>query len=78
MRVKPTSAVVEIDQHYPPSFFAALWSVDASTITRWFQDMDGVLKLSTPAKNGKRARVEIRIPLSLAMAEHARRCKSIS
>ena len=47
-----------------------------STVVRWFQDMDGVLKLAEPSKNGKRARVELRIPFSLAMRvyrEHARR-----
>jgi site-specific recombinase XerD len=44
-----------------------------STVVRWFQDMDGVLKLSQPAKNGKRSRIELRIPHSLAMAEYRRR-----
>jgi hypothetical protein len=64
---------VVVDAHYSPQFYAELWGMSASTVVRWFQDMDGVLKLSEPAKNGKRARVELRIPYSLAMREYRRR-----
>lgn len=70
--IEPPQPVV-VDQHYSPLFYAELWSVSPSTVIRWFQDMEGVLKLSTPAKHGKRARVEIRIPFSLAMAEYRKR-----
>jgi hypothetical protein len=38
--------------------------------------MDGVLKLSQPAKNGRRARVELRIPFSLAMRVYRERTGS--
>jgi len=44
-----------------------LWGIHVSTVLRWFQDMPCVLKLSEPSKNGKRFRVELRIPFSLAM-----------
>lgn len=64
---------VTIDQHYSPQFYAELWGLSPSTVVRWFQDMEGVLKLSKPAKNGKRARVELRIPYPLAMREYRRR-----
>jgi hypothetical protein len=64
---------VAIDPHYSPQFYAELWGMSASTVVRWFQDTDGVLKLSTPSKNGKRTRVELRIPFSLAMREYRRR-----
>jgi hypothetical protein len=66
---------IPIDPHYSPQFYAELWGVSASTVTRWFQDLAGVLKLSKPAKSGGRARVELRIPLSLALRvyqEHSR------
>ena len=59
---------VVIDQHYSPQFYAELWGMSPSSVIRWFQDMEGVLKLSRPANNGKRARVELRIPFSLAMS----------
>jgi hypothetical protein len=64
---------ITIDQHYSPQFYAELWGLSPSTVVRWFQDMDGVLKLSKPAKNGKRSRVELRVPYSLALREYRRR-----
>jgi hypothetical protein len=64
---------IVIDPHYSPQFYAELFGTSSSTILRWFQDMDGVLKLNRPAKNGKRIRVELRIPYSLAMQEYRRR-----
>jgi hypothetical protein len=63
---EPPQPVV-IDQHYSPQFYAELWGMSPSTVIRWFQDMDGVLKLTKPVKNGRRSRVELRIPFSLAM-----------
>jgi hypothetical protein len=66
---------VSIDPHYSPQFYAELWGISVSTVIRWFEDMPGVLKLSKPPKNGKRARVELRIPFSLGKQvyrEHSR------
>ena len=58
---------ITIDPHFSPQFYAELWGTSRSTVTRWFQDMPGVLKLNNPSKNGRRTRVELRIPYSLAM-----------
>jgi hypothetical protein len=58
---------IVIDPHFSPQFYAELWGISASTVVRWFQDQPGVLKLSKLSKNGKRDRVELRIPFSLAM-----------
>jgi hypothetical protein len=58
---------IVIDPHYSPQVYAELWGISVSTVIRWFEDREGVLKLSKPAKNGARSRVELRIPLSLAM-----------
>ncbi len=66
---------IPIDPHYSPQFYAELWGVSGSTVTRWFQDLAGVLKVGKPAKRGRRTRVELRIPFSLAMRvyqEHSR------
>lgn len=62
-----------IDQHYSPQFYAELWGMSPSTVVRMFQDLEGVLKLSKPARNGRRTRVELRIPFSVAMREYRRR-----
>ena len=42
---------------------------------RWFQDLAGVLKLSQPSRSGRRARVELRIPFSLAMRVYQERSR---
>ncbi len=66
---------VSVDGHYSPQFYAELWGVSVSTVIRWFQDEEGVLKLDRPRKNGQRGRTELRIPFSLAMRVYAERCK---
>ena len=66
---------VVIDQHYSPHFYAELWGLSVSTIVRWFQDLDGVLKVSKPSKNGRRTRTELRIPFSLAMRVYRERTR---
>lgn len=66
---------IVIDPHFSPQFYAELFGISVSTSIRWFQDDERVLKLSKPAKNGRRARVELRIPYSVAMSvyrEHTR------
>ena len=67
---------IAIDPHFSAQFYAELWGISASTVTRWFQDMDGVLKLAVPSKNGKRSRIELRIPISLAMRVYRERTRS--
>ena len=57
---------ITIDRHFSPQFLAELWGLSGPTVVRWFQDLDGVLKVSKPSKNGKRGRVELRVPFSLA------------
>jgi len=72
-RTIDASKPVVVDPHYSPQFYAELWGMSPATVVRWFQDMDGVLKLGEPSKNGKRARTELRIPYSVAMNEYRRR-----
>jgi hypothetical protein len=64
-----------IDKHYTPGFYAELWGLSAVTVVRWFQDTPGVLKLSTASRKGKRQRVELRIPFSLAMQVYQERTR---
>lgn len=67
---------VELDPHFPPAFYAELWSVSESTVLRWFQDRNDVLKIGKPAKNGKRTRVEIRIPWTVATRVYQEHCRA--
>lgn len=66
---------ITIDPHFSPGFYAELWGVSESTVVRWFQDLPGVLKLSKPSRKGRRSRVELRIPFSLAMEVYRERTK---
>lgn len=66
---------IVLDPHFSPGFYAELWGVSADTVCRWFQDQAGVLKLSKPSLRGKRNRVELRIPYSVAMAVYAERSR---
>jgi hypothetical protein len=65
-----------VDPHYSPQFYAELWGISPSTVVRWFQDKDGVLRARKASKNGKRTRIELRIPFSLAMREYRERTRS--
>ena len=75
-RVSAEPQPVVVDGHYSPQFYAELWGLSPSTVIRWFQDKNGVLKLGKPGKNGKRVRVELRIPYSLAVQEYRQRTGS--
>jgi hypothetical protein len=66
---------IVIDPHYSPQFYAELWGTSASTVIRWFQDMDGVLRLAEPSRSGRRTRIELRIPFSLAMRLYRERTR---
>jgi len=67
---------IPIDPHFSAQFYAELWGMSPSTVIRWFQDLDGVLKLGEPSMNGKRTRVELRIPFSLAMRVYRERTRA--
>jgi hypothetical protein len=71
MKVLP----IQIDPHYSPRFYAELWGTSESTVLRWFRDEPGVLKIGNESRNGKRARIEIRIPFSLAMRIYEQRTR---
>lgn len=58
---------IPIDPHFSAPFYSELWGISVSTVVRWFQDLEGVLRLNEASTNGKRKRVELRIPFSLAM-----------
>lgn len=65
--------IVEIDPLYPPVFYACLWSMSPSMVVKWFRDNPKVLKFQSQPKKGGKIRCELRIPLSVAMAEYKRR-----
>ncbi len=74
MRVSmPRIEPISIDPHYSPAFYAELWGVSTDTVVRWFQDEVGVLKHGNPVKNGRRSRVALSIPYSVAQRIYEKR-----
>jgi hypothetical protein len=71
----PLPEPIAIDPHYSPQFYAELWGMSPSTIVRWFEDLDGVLRVGNSAGNGRRSRIELRIPFSLAMRVYEERTR---
>ena len=66
---------VQVEAHYSVKFLAEWWGLSESTVLRMFQDAPGVFRVGKQSKNGRRARCELRIPLSVAMRiyeEHTR------
>ena len=75
MQINVPPDPITIDPHYSPQFYAELWGISASTVVRWFEDREGVLKLTKPARNGRRTRIELRIPFSVAMRVYRERTR---
>ncbi len=70
----PQFEAIGMEPHYTPQFLAELWGVSPDTVVRWFQDEKGVLKTGNPSRNGKRTRIELRIPNSVARRVYQERC----
>ena len=62
------------EPHYTPQFLAEWLRLSQDTIVRWFQDEKGVLKIGKPSRNGKRTRIELRIPHSVFCRVYQERC----
>lgn len=72
--VDSTSRVISLERHFKPRELAKIWAFDESTIRRWFEDEPGVLKIGrTVSRNGKRRKVSLRIPESIAEKVHRMR-----
>jgi hypothetical protein len=57
------------ERHFSPKTLAEIWNFSEDTIQRWFEDEPGVLKHGETgdAKRGKRRKVYLRIPESIAL-----------
>jgi len=59
------------ERHFSVGTLAELWSYSEDTITRMFAELPGVLKIGTPGGRGKRPRLTLRIPESIALKVYA-------
>jgi hypothetical protein len=58
-----------LERHYTPRELAETWQLHPETIRRMFKDESGVLKI-VGHRRGKREKITIRIPLSVAERVH--------
>ncbi len=64
------------ERHYTAKELAELWSLDASSVRRLFQDEPGVLKIGKAnRRDGRRDYVSLRIPESVACRVHQERSR---
>jgi hypothetical protein len=59
-----------LERHYTAAEVSALWQVSQDTVRNLFRNTTGVLKISQPARRGKRGYVSIRIPESVLLKRH--------
>jgi hypothetical protein len=71
-RIK-TTAIFE--RHFSPRTLSELWGFSEDTIVRWFEDDPAVLKCGCDGARGKRRKITLRIPESIAMRIYQERCK---
>jgi hypothetical protein len=64
-----------LERHFSPRTLAEVWGFSEDTILRWFEDVPGVLKCGTEAGRGKRRKITIRIPESVALAVYSERIR---
>jgi hypothetical protein len=63
------------ERHFSPRTLAEMWGYSEDTIVRWFEDEKGVLKCGTEGTRGRRRKVAIRIPESVARRVYSERTK---
>lgn len=73
MPVAKSVAIFERD--FSPGSLAELWGLSADTIVRWFEDQPGVLKLGSDGSRGKKRKITLRIPESVAERVYSERSR---
>lgn len=54
------------ERHFTPRTLGELWGFSEDTIQRWAEDEEGVLRCGSEGGRGKRRKMTIRIPDSVA------------
>jgi hypothetical protein len=60
------------ERHFSAGTLAELWGVSEDSIRRWFEDEPGVLKFGSKGERGRRRRLTLRIPESVASRVYGR------
>ena len=63
------------ERHFSPRTLAEIWGFDEDTIRKWFADLDGVLRCGTEPGRGRRPRLTMRIPESIAVKVYSEKTR---
>lgn len=63
------------ERHFSPTTLAEIWSLSTDTIIRIFEDIPGVLKIGDEGGKGKRRKIHLKIPESIAQSVYAERIR---
>lgn len=63
------------EQHLTPRELAQGWGLSDDTIRRWFEDEPGVLKGGVDGSRGRRRKIFLRIPVSVAQRVYRERTR---
>jgi hypothetical protein len=63
------------ERHFTPKQLSEIWGFSKDTILRWFEDEPGVLKCGSEGGRGKRRKITIRIPESVAQSVYHKRTR---
>lgn len=61
------------EQHFTPRELAQGWGLSDDTIRRWFENEPGVLKGGVDGRRGRRRKMFLRIPASVAQRVYRER-----
>ena len=63
------------ERHFSVITLAEIWSVSTDTIIRLFEDVPGVMKIGEEGGRGKRRKITLKIPESIANSVYAERIR---
>lgn len=64
-----------LERHFTVSVLSELWGLSCDVLQRWFEEEPGVLKIGNSGDNGKRRKITLRIPESIAWRVYRERTK---
>jgi hypothetical protein len=63
------------ERHFSVITLSEIWSVSTDTIIRLFEDVPGVMKIGEEGGRGKRRKITLKIPESIANSVYAERIR---
>ena len=73
--MKQQTPATMTERHFSVGTLAELWCYSPDTVTKMFADVPGVVKIGTPSGRGKRPRITLRIPESIASKVYAEKTR---